>query len=91
MTVVALLRDGRIIAQAAISLTAIAGNTPTAVSATVPDLKKIEYLLSTKLSSVGNVTFAVSGTSISGNAVGVTVIPGATGITVSGEFLAIGY
>lgn len=91
MTVLATLKDGRIIASAAISSTPIAATTPTAVSATVTELRKVEALLSIQLNSTANITFAVSGISISGNVVGVTVIPGATGITVSGTATVIGY
>jgi len=90
MTVLATLRDGRIIAKASITRTAIAANTATALSATITDLKKVEDILQCNLDSDANAALHVSGTSISGNVVGVTVTP-AAGTTVGGYIIAIGF
>jgi hypothetical protein len=90
MTVLATLKDGRIIAKASIPTTYIDSTTPTAVSATISELRKVESLLNVNLSSVGNVGLHVTGTSISGNVVGITVVP-AAGTTVTGEIVCLGY
>lgn len=90
MTVLATLKDGRIIAKADITRTPIAANTPTAISATVSDLRSVEEILQINLMSDANAALHVSGTSMSGNVVGVTV-NAATGTTVGGNFVVIGF
>jgi hypothetical protein len=90
MTVIALLRDGRIIAQTAIPRTPLAATTPTAISATVTDLRKVEYILSLKLGADGNTVITAGGTSVYGNAVGITV-NAAAGTTVFGEVITVGF
>jgi hypothetical protein len=88
MTVVATLKDGRIIAKASISRTAMGA--ATSLSATITDLRKVENLLQVNLLSDANVGLHISGTSISGNVVGITVVP-ASGTTVSGEVIVVGF
>jgi len=90
MTVLATLKDGRIIAKASITRTAMAANTPTALSATITDLRKVEDILTVNLLSDANAALHVSGTSVSGNVVGVTV-NAAAGTTVGGEIIALGF
>jgi hypothetical protein len=90
MTVLATLKDGRIIAKASISTTYLSGTTPSAISATITELRKVESLLNVNLSAVANVGLHVTGTSISGNVVGLTIVP-AAGTTVTGDITAIGF
>lgn len=90
MTIIATLKDGRLIAKKSITATEITGATATAVSATISDLRKVESLLSVNLNAVANVALHVTGTSISGNVVGITVVP-ASGTTVTGDITAIGF
>jgi len=90
MTVLATLKDGRIIAKASITRTPIAANAATALSATITDLRTVEDLLQLNLTSDANAALHVSGISVYGNVVGVTVTP-ATGTTVGGYMIAIGF
>jgi len=90
MTVLATLKDGRIIASGSITRTPIAATTATAISATISDLRKVESILQWNLTSDANVSLHVSGTSISGNIVGTTVYA-ASGTTVGGDAIVIGF
>lgn len=90
MTVLATLKDGRVIAKASISTTYLSGTTPGAISATITELRTVESLLGVNLSAVANVGLCVTGTSISGNVVGITVVP-AAGTTVTGDITALGW
>jgi hypothetical protein len=90
MTVIGLLKDGRIVARTSISRTAMAATTPTAVSLSVTDLRTVEYILRIGLYADGNVIASVTGTSVSGNAVGITV-SAASGTTVFGEVVTVGF
>ena len=89
MTVIAMLKDGRLICATAIPRTPVASGAQ-ALSATVTDLRKVEWILAVQLGADANVSVPVNGTSISGNAVGVTINP-ASGTTISGNFITLGY
>ena len=90
MTVVATLKDGRVIAKADVAqvITAAAGKVYT--TATLTDLKTVEYVLQFNLNAEANVNFSPERPSISGNIVGVTVYCGG-GTTITGECIAIGF
>ena len=93
MTVVATLKDGRVIAKATITSAVDrvdAGKLY--ITATLTDLKTVEDVLQYNLNVVPNTTFAAEKATISGNVVGVTVNVGA-GTTVEGtsEIIAIGF
>lgn len=91
MTIVATLRDGRVIASASITTIYPVASTATATSATIAELRKVEKVLSINLFATNNISITVTGTSVYSNVVGLTVVPGATGTTVTGEVIAIGY
>lgn len=91
MTIVATLKDGRIISRAAITpvILSTAGNA--ALTATFSDLRKVEYILQWNITTnpAQNI-YGPRDTWIAGNMAGTTVYAaGAT--TVSGEGIAIGY
>jgi hypothetical protein len=90
VTIVATLKDGRIIARAAISTVEASGAGDVALTATVSELRKIEYVLQWNLSSTATSIHYPRNVSITNNTVGTTLYAvGAT--TISGEVLVIGY
>jgi hypothetical protein len=90
MTVIATLKDGRIIAKAPI--TEVARSSPGLVytSATLSDLRKVEEILQVNLTSTVQVT-PQNPTVISGNVVGLSVYVGASVGSVTGHAIAIGF
>lgn len=90
MTVLGILKDGRLITSTAIARTPLAATTPTAISVTVTDLRKVEYVLSVQLMGDANAVLTAGGTSVYGNVVGVTVNSGA-GTTVFGQMICVGF
>jgi len=90
MTVVATLKDGRVIARAPIAqvIGAEAGNI--AALATLSDLRQVEYVLQYNFTTSDDTNACPHDGKITGNVVGVTVCIGAA-TTVSGEVIAIGF
>jgi len=91
MTIIATLKDGRLIARTAITATPVSPTTDTGLTVTVPDLKKVEYVLQWNFDLTPSTQIHHFGTSVGAtNVVGVTVYC-AAGTTVSGEVLTIGF
>lgn len=88
MTVIATLKDGRIIAKA--SITAVSKEEPGLVytSATLSDLRKVEEVLQINLTSLVQAT--AQNPTVSANVVGLSVYVGASG-GVTGHVIAIGF
>lgn len=91
MTVVATLKDGRVIARKALTAKVVAATTDTALAAvSVDDLRQVEYILQFNLTTSPDTYVHEHDAKITGNAVGVTVYAGA-GTTVGGEVIVIGF
>jgi len=91
LTVIATLKDGRVIAKAVLTEKVVSATTDTALDpATITDLKQIEYILQFNLTTDPDTYVIPHDASIDGNVVGVTVYAGA-GTTVGGEVIAIGF
>jgi hypothetical protein len=90
LTVVATLKDGRMIVKAVISSVTTGAAGSVATTATFPDLKKLEYVLQYNFDT-SPATYAVPyNQKIDRNIVGVTVYVGA-GTTLSGEAIGVGF
>lgn len=90
MTVIALLADKRIIAQA--SITAVSRTTAgaLAVTAAITELKKVEYVLQFNLKTSPDTNYSTEEISLDGNVAGATVYV-AAGTTISGEIIGVGF
>lgn len=97
MTVLATLKDGRIIASASFTATWITSGSRGYLSATLAELRKVEKALGIHLTTDAMHTVSPhSGPYYSGNVVGLSVYVGAapgaaTGTSVGGEVTAIGF
>ena len=90
MTVIATLKDGRVIAVADITAVGRSDAGKLSISATLTHLKTVEYVLQTNLDADPNRNFSVERPSIAGNVVGITVYVGG-GTTLTGEVIGIGF
>jgi len=89
--IVATLPDGRIIARTAITGVVIAAAGNAALTATVTDLRTVEYVLQYNITTSGAQRIdAPRDQKIVGNIVGVTVYAGGA-TTVGGEVITIGF
>jgi len=91
VTIVATLKDGRVISKASITAVVLSAAGNAALKATVSDLRKVEYVLQWNVTTnpAQNI-YGPRDTKITNNVVGTTVYAaGAT--TVAGEVIAIGY
>jgi len=90
MTVITVLPDGRVIAKATVSATSrtTAGALP--VSVTVTDVKKVEYVMQWNLNTSPQTNYSPTGIKITNNIVGATIYV-ASGTTISGEVVVLGY
>lgn len=91
MTVLTVLPDGRVIARAAFTSVVLGASGNAALTASVTDLRKVEYVLQFNITtSPARQVRGPRDAKIDGNAVGVTVyVAGAT--TVGGECICIGF
>lgn len=88
MTVLATLKDGRIIAKASITAASGTGAGLIYTSATLTDLRKVEQVLGVNLTSL--VQASPQNVTPSGNVVGLSVYIGGSG-GVSGELMVLGF
>jgi len=88
--VITILPDGRVIAKASITATSrlTAGAIP--ITVTVTALKKVEKVLNYDISTSPQTNWSPTGLKITNNVVGVTIYV-ASGTTISGEVLVLGY
>ena len=89
MTVVATLRDGRVVAKASITEVSRADAGLVYTSATLADLRRVETVLMVNLTSLVQAT-PQNPTIVDANVVGLSVYVGASG-GVTGEVVAVGY
>jgi len=88
--VVAVLKDGRIVAYSQSSATVLSATTATGINITFPDLKQVEYVLQVQLNVDPYVDMRpIMNKKITGNVVGMTVYAGA-GTTLTIDAIAIG-
>ena len=90
MTVVATLKDGRVIAKALLPQGYRSDAGDIALLATVTDLKTVEYVLQYNFDVSGAVNVDPRNAKIDGNVVGVTVYVGGE-TSVSGEVIVVGF
>jgi len=91
LPIVAILPDKRVIARAAFTPAVLAAAGNAALTATVSDLKTVEYVLEYNITtSPGQRIDAPRDQKIVGNVVGVTVYGGGA-TTVGGEVIAVGF
>ena len=97
MTVLATLKDGRIIAEGSFTSTWINSGVTGYLSATVADLRKVEKVLGVNLTTTGAQTVSQhGGPYYDGNVVGLSVYVGSgagrpTGTSVGGDVQVIGF
>jgi len=97
VTVIATLKDGRIIASASITATWVNSGSTGYLSATVSELRTAEKVLGVNLTTDGAHTVSLhAGPYVSGNVVGLSVYVGAapgaaTGTSVGGEVNVVGF
>lgn len=90
MTVVATLKDGRVIAKANITAVDRVDAGKLFIQATLTDLKTVETVLQFNLNVTPNTNATAEQPTISGNVVGVTVYC-AAGTTLTGEVVVVGF
>ena len=94
MTVVTVLPDGRVIARGSTDLPTLATTDPNPINVTLPDLRKVEYVLSVNLKTTPATTWDTSPSrnlKITGNVVGMTLGSTAAGTTITAEAIAVGF
>jgi len=91
VTIVSILADKRVIARAALTPVVLGAAGNAGLTATVSDLKTVEYVLTYNITtSPGQRIDAPRDQKIVGNAVGATVYAGG-GTTISGEAIVVGF
>lgn len=91
MVIVATLMDGRLLARTAFTPAVLGGAGNAALTATVTDLRKVEYVVSINITtSPAQRIDAPRDLKITSNVVGVTVYAGGA-TTVGGEAITIGF
>jgi len=97
VTVLATLKDGRVLAEASFTATWVTSGSRGYLSATVADLRKVEKVLGVNLTTDAAHTVSPhSGPYYDGNVVGLSVYVGAapgaaTGTSVGGDVQVVGY
>ena len=90
MTIIATLKDGRVIAYASKTQVVSAG-TNVAITVPVPDLRNVEYVLEVNFKTDPDTTvYGPHDKKITGNVVGLTIAEVAAGTTLTTEIIAIG-
>jgi len=90
LTIIATLKDGRVIAKADIPAQVATAAGTLAFTVTLSDLRKVEYLIQVNPKTSPGTYCALQDFDISGNVVGLTVYVGA-GTTLTGEVIGIGF
>jgi len=91
VTILATLKDGRVIASAAITSVGRSDAGFLSVQATIADLRTVEYVLQVNFTTSPDRGITTQDAKITGNIVGLTVYCVGGGTSVSGDIIGIGF